>query len=641
QWQSSSNGTNWSNIGTNADSYTLTSAEQTKQIRVQVSYTDGEGLQENITVAGGYVPIVKEPKISITGNYIPSSTLTAGVELEPSSPYINSTFTYTWYANKEIIAAQTTRTLDLTDDLVGKRIRATASYTDYSGKSASVTTAEKPVQAGFINSKGIKVTADVRLENANLDGGFKTLNAITNPNAKKAVDALKANKVELSPTLVNFTIALSSNPTKPSENQTTASIAIGIDLVSDGIALSTGTGAAEKQTPLSYYSVDSAGVASPFTYDPVSKTGANFYDTNFDGKPDLVTLAFVDGGRGDKDGLKNGKILDPSTAATVNVSAVLANFKDSLLITDPLSDLPAALIVKVKLTSRAATVNEIGYVILDKDETIDSIGFAGLTARAQILFAGLESSDIPNLSSFSFDKSIALINGQSIRFFETTDSSFKELAAGKSSVAALGSSFKFLSTTIDSSTTKATAASSSGINFSLEIAGSFAGLDSLIGVNQADLPILDFSALAGMEVTADLSLAREASYNSSIGFYKILAIDGSVRDPISGNVFLPGDGGYTKAALSNKVTNLKDLSIGNLQNSNTEIKINESGMLAPYAIVSGVDTYFAFTAANPDLITHFKVLGTNVIGLEDISGGGDKDFDDVVIAIKAKTLSAI
>jgi len=526
--------------------------------------------------------------------------------------------------------------------LVGKRISATASYTDSAGQSTSVTTAEKPVQAGFINTEGTEIKGDVRLGNTNLDGGFTTLNATTNPNAKKAVDALKANKIELSPTMVNFTIALPSNPTKPAENQTTASIAVGINLVTDGIALSTGTGAAEKQTPLSYYSVDSAGVASPFTYDPISKTGANFYDTNSDGTPDLVTLAFVDGGRGDKDGIKNGKIVDPSTAATVNVSAVLANFKDSLLITDPLSDLPAALIVKAKLTSRAATVNEIGYVVLDKGETIDSIGFAGLTARAQILFAGLESSDVPTLSSFSFDKSIALINGQSIRFFETTDSSFKELAAGKSSVAGLGSSFKFLSTTIDSaSTVKAAAASSSGINFSLEIAGSFAGLDSLIGVNQANLPILDFSALAGIEVTADLSLAREASYNSSIGFYKILTIDGSVRDPISGNVFLPGDSGYKNAALSNKVTNLKDLSIGNLQNTTNEIKINESGMLAPYAIVNGADTYFAYGAANADLIPHFKVLGTNIIGLEDLYGGGDKDFDDVVIGIKAKTLSAI
>ena len=643
QWQSSTNGNIWSNIGINNEFYTLTNLEQAKQIRVQVSYTDGEGFKEEITVVGGFVPIVKEPIITISGNYIQSSTLTANVQFDPDTPYLNSTFIYTWYANKEIIAAQTTKTLVLTDDLVGKRISATASYTNSAGQSASISTAEKQVQAGFINSKGIEVKADVRLGNSNLEGALTTINATTNPNAKKAVDALKAKKVELSPTMVNFTIALPSNPTKPTENETSASIAIGIDLVSDGISLSTGTGAAAKQTPLAYYSVDSAGVASPFTYDPVSKTGANFYDTSLDGKPDLVTLAFVDGGRGDRDGIKNGKIVDPSTIGTVNVSPVLANFKDSLLIADPLSDLPAALIVKAKLMSRAATVNEIGYVVLDKGETINSIGFAELAKRAQILFAGLESSDVPNLSSFSFDKSIALVNGQSIGFFETTDSSLKELAKGKSSVAALGSSFKILSTTIDSSSaTKASSVSSSGMNFSLEIAGSFAGLDSLIGVNQADLPILDFSAISGMEVTADISLAREAMYNSTVGFYRILGIDGSVKD-LTGKLFLPGDSGYKEAALasSNLSTSLKDLSISNSKSATNEFKIKESGLLAPYAIVSGVDAYFAYSAANADLISHFKILGTNVIGLEDIGGGGDNDFDDLVIGIKSKSLAAI
>ena len=37
QWQSSSDGSTWANIGANAVNYTLTSAEQAKQIRVQVS----------------------------------------------------------------------------------------------------------------------------------------------------------------------------------------------------------------------------------------------------------------------------------------------------------------------------------------------------------------------------------------------------------------------------------------------------------------------------------------------------------------------------------------------------------------------------------------------------------------------------
>ena len=131
------------------------------------------------------------------------------------------------------------------------------------------------------------------------------------------------------------------------------------------------------------------------------------------------------------------------------------------------------------------------------------------------------------------------------------------------------------------------------------------------------------------------AIAVVTSYNSSIGFYKILGIDSSVKDAISGKVFLPGHNDYKSTALSNKVTNLKDLSIGNLQNKPPEeIKINETGMIAPYAIVNGMDTYFALAAANADLISHFKILGTNVFSLEDIHGGGDKDFDDIVIGIK-------
>jgi hypothetical protein len=57
-------------------------------------------------------------------------------------------------------------------------------------------------------------------------------------------------------------------------------------------------------------------------------------------------------------------------------------------------------------------------------------------------------------------------------------------------------------------------------------------------------------------------------------------------------------------------------------------------------VVNGADTYFAFGAANADQISHFRVLGTNVIGLEDPRGGGDKDFDDLIFGFKLKSLSA-
>jgi len=50
QWQSSSNGTTWTDItGATASTYTLTAAEVGKQIRVNANYTDGQGTAESVS----------------------------------------------------------------------------------------------------------------------------------------------------------------------------------------------------------------------------------------------------------------------------------------------------------------------------------------------------------------------------------------------------------------------------------------------------------------------------------------------------------------------------------------------------------------------------------------------------------------
>jgi hypothetical protein len=56
QWQLSTDGTTWSNTGTDSNQYTLSITEEGKQIQVIVSYNDGEGFAESVTVAGGTVP---------------------------------------------------------------------------------------------------------------------------------------------------------------------------------------------------------------------------------------------------------------------------------------------------------------------------------------------------------------------------------------------------------------------------------------------------------------------------------------------------------------------------------------------------------------------------------------------------------
>ena len=227
------------------------------------------------------------------------------------------------------------------------------------------------------------------------------------------------------------------------------------------------------------------------------------------------------------------------------------------------------------------------------------------------------------------------MNGQSIQFFESIDGSLADLSKDKSSITDLGNSFRLLSSNVDTSKASAKATSSSGVSFSIKLDGSFAGLDSLIGNQQSELPILDFTSLSGKSVKADITLTREALYNSKIGFYRINSNDGSVKD-LTGAIYLPGDVNYSKVALSeaNLLTGLNNLSVDNLKSTTTSQNITETGLIAPYAIVNNKDTYFSFGAASDDKLSHFKVLGQNILGFEDMSGGGDKDYDDIIIGFK-------
>ena len=50
------------------------------------------------------------------------------------------------------------------------------------------------------------------------------------------------------------------------------------------------------------------------------------------------------------------------------------------------------------------------------------------------------------------------------------------------------------------------------------------------------------------------------------------------------------------------------------------------------------NTFFAYGDANGDGISHFRSLGNNLFGLEDLYGGGDLDYDDLVIIFNFASL---
>ena len=103
-------------------------------------------------------------------------------------------------------------------------------------------------------------------------------------------------------------------------------------------------------------------------------------------------------------------IVDPSTPGVVDLKPVLTTVTGSsaLTVADPTDTAsPAAVLLKVSLTSRAATVNQIGYVALTATES-ESITYEQLRDRGTIILANLENSDTPNLSAINREQTISV-----------------------------------------------------------------------------------------------------------------------------------------------------------------------------------------------------------------------------------------
>jgi hypothetical protein len=409
-----------------------------------------------------------------------------------------------------------------------------------------------------------------------------------------------------------------------------ASAFIPLDIFDKELQLPTGP----KRRRLTYLNLDNSGNLSSLLYDPIKhRSGARFYDLSGDGIADNVHLTLKDGGHGDKDGEANGVIIDPSLAGSTDIDPELSVNASVLTVADKNNPTTtAALALRAALSGRSSTANQIRYLVLDQieaakvDHLIDNLAF--LKERSLNLFSTLENNDVTLPGGASFESEILLVNGQSVVFFEVVDTTLEIIESIKDSrLSLLNGNF---------SSGQATFSSISGVSFSLSLSDKDPGLSSLISQEQNIAPVLDFTAfISGESVKGSLAMGREAAHNSLIGFYRVVDRLGSVIDTDGKSLLTPGIASidnYRRAALesSNLVDELTGLRIDNRQTSSREIVVKESTYIAPYAISNG-NTFFAFEGANSDNFAHFRVLGNNLFGYEDLPGGGDRDFDDGVI----------
>ncbi|MEL6230039.1 MAG: DUF4347 domain-containing protein [Cyanobacteria bacterium J06627_3] len=155
--------------------------------------------------------------------------------------------------------------------------------------------------------------------------------------------------------------------------------------------------------------------------------------------------------------------------------------------------------------------------------------------------------------------------------------------------------------------------------------------------------MIDLRAETG-ELTVNIEVYREAALDNLVGFYQVENEQGQVFDEF-GNLLNPGDDGYVKAAMQQSVAELS-LSGENGTVITSTATMMAGKLLSTFIIVDGTTeqlldsdmandptVYFNHLGANTDGQDHVRLMGDNTFGFEDMVGGGDMDFDDVIARV--------
>jgi hypothetical protein len=313
--------------------------------------------------------------------------------------------------------------------------------------------------------------------------------------------------------------------------------------------------------------------------------------------------------------------------------------------------------LQVKLTGYKSKLNsELGvFTVDDPDGKIDGIapGATGYTEKAlqrgQVIFsllgnppAGFNQSSLSRLLEFNYNSNL--------RFYLVKDGSTDSV---------LNNTTPKNNVLFDISSNVRTTTSGNGFSLAWEDgSGNRTGFEDLrVTITPTNTPIargtsvqnkpqrelLDLRNITG-PVKADFVVNREAAYNNFVGFYKVADENGGIDTNGDGRAdILPGQAGYAQAAVRGRVSDLA-LAVNNNGTANFNNKTLQGGsFFAPFIITNGGTPdnydninsriYFTFGAANSDGVDHVRLLGDNTFGFEDLAGGGDNDFNDVIVKV--------
>lgn len=309
-------------------------------------------------------------------------------------------------------------------------------------------------------------------------------------------------------------------------------------------------------------------------------------------------------------------------------------------------------------------VNEIIAVVTDNSAgAIDGIapgeeGYLDAVLNAGVsVFSALESKEF---EGFNPTRTLGIESGQFVQFAVVQGGSLDSLRAGGAgqlllatatgnadgnsalNVEDLGSNQLQLSF-------RAPQGGGSGSFNDLVVNARFVSTGIPIGTalqSSLGLEVIDLRAETD-NVLANFELRRQADFDNQVGFYRIENELGQVLAPGGLGLLSPGDDGYQEAALSRRIGSVLLGGVDVITNDevlNDSARLSAGDLLAPFIISEGVigelvdrdfendpDIFFAYRSANSDNADHVLLLGDNTFGFEDMKGGGDADFDDLVV----------
>ncbi|MTJ06600.1 DUF4114 domain-containing protein [Anabaena sp. UHCC 0204] len=314
----------------------------------------------------------------------------------------------------------------------------------------------------------------------------------------------------------------------------------------------------------------------------------------------------------------------------------------------------------VKLTGRSSSfINEIGvFTVDDAAGTIDGIapGAAGYAEKAllrsQVIFsaltnppAGFDPTNLSRLLGFNSNDNLRfyLVKGGS------TESVLNNTTAKENVLFPAPSTLKITDLGSDSFSLAWEDGSGNPNGFE-DLLVTIKASDKAIslGTNLQNKPqgeSLDLRNITGT-VNAEFVVNREASFNNFIGFYRITDENGGIDINGDGTAdILPGQDGYIQAALNGRVPDI-NLTVNNSGTAVFNATLHGGSLFVPFLIANGTpdalldsdpnnnpNIYFTFLGANSDGADHVRILGDNTFGFEDLFGGGDKDFNDMVVKV--------